>query len=663
MFRKLMQFLVLPKEISEFEVHYLERMNRIAFLFFALHVPALTLLAAVNHTNPLLAAVLSLGVMAGPVLAKSTLSNPRSVSLVYGLCSMLMGGLLAHFGQGPVQIEMHFYFFALLAMLAVFANPMVIVTAAVAVAVHHLGMWLLLPSSVFNYDAPIWVVAIHAAFVVLESVATCFIARSFFDNVIGLDKIVQQRTAQLDVRNRDMRLVLDHVEQGFLTIDRAGVMSAERSKIVSEWLGPASDGARFVDYLAPHSASAAENFAMGWEQVLSDVLPLELVLDQLPRNFTMGVRHFRLDYTPILAGDQLQQMLIVISNVTSDYERERLELEQRDVMRILGRLAADKNGVLEFFQEAGDQIKQIAEARADARTQKRLIHTLKGNSMIFGVQAIAKLCEQMETRFHDTGELPSSAERGDLSERWTKLCASLDLLLGERKSEGVEIDDGEYEGILGHVLRGAPREEVAVRIRSWRLEPTQKRLARIGEQARALAQRTGKGDIAIDTLDNSLRLDSKRWAPFWASFTHVVRNAVDHGLEPESERATAGKPVGTVYLSTRLDRGDLVVELSDNGRGVNWAAVAQKARERGLPHATRGDLVEALFSDGLTTLDEATEYSGRGVGMAAVRATCQQLGGEVTVLDREGGGTTVQFRFPTPEEKYVARRPSIAAGF
>jgi hypothetical protein len=110
-----------------------------------------------------------------------------------------------------VQIEMHFYFFALLAMLAIFGNPMVIVVAAVTVAVHHLLLWATLPASVFNYAAPLWVVVVHAAFVVLESVATVYIARSFFDNVIGLEKIVHQRTAEIDARNRDMRLVLDNV--------------------------------------------------------------------------------------------------------------------------------------------------------------------------------------------------------------------------------------------------------------------------------------------------------------------------------------------------------------------------------------------------------------------------------------------------------------------
>src|SRR4029453_6189479 len=121
------------------------------------------------------------------VLAWRSFDNPRSVSLVCGFAAMLMGGLLVNFGQGPVQIEMHFYFFALLAMLVLYGDPVVIDVAAVTVAAHHLLVLIYLPASVFNYAAPWWVVAVHAGFVVLESLATVYIARSFFDNVIGLE--------------------------------------------------------------------------------------------------------------------------------------------------------------------------------------------------------------------------------------------------------------------------------------------------------------------------------------------------------------------------------------------------------------------------------------------------------------------------------------------
>jgi hypothetical protein len=127
MHRALLGYLVLPANLSEFEAGYLQRTNKIALLFFLLHLPVFVAVAYFNDTGPALAAGLTTLVLAGPVAAYQGFSTPRVVSLVYGFVAMLMGGLLVHFGQGPMQIEMHFYFFALLAMLTIFGNPLVIV--------------------------------------------------------------------------------------------------------------------------------------------------------------------------------------------------------------------------------------------------------------------------------------------------------------------------------------------------------------------------------------------------------------------------------------------------------------------------------------------------------------------------------------------------------
>src|SRR5712692_2612769 len=177
---RLMKYLALPKEMTPFEQRYLVRLNKIA---------------------------------------------------------LMLGGLLVHFGQGPVQIEMHFYFFALLAMLCMFANPMVNLAAAVTVALHHLIVWLIVPRSVFNYEAEWWVVLVHAAFVILETVAACYISREFFDNVIGLEKIVEARTATIRENQRDMHLILNNLQEGLVTIDLMGRMSSETSRAVKEWFG------------------------------------------------------------------------------------------------------------------------------------------------------------------------------------------------------------------------------------------------------------------------------------------------------------------------------------------------------------------------------------------------------------------------------------------
>ena len=648
MFAKLVQYLVLPGPISDFERSYLARINRIGLWFFVLHLPVFMLIARVNGQSPLSAFVLTSVLLVGPVISERTATNPRSVSLVYGFTSMLMGGLLVHFGQGPVQIEMHFYFFALLAMLAVYGNPMAIVVAAVTVALHHLAGWMWVPKSVFNYAAPLWVVLVHAAFVVLESVATCFIARSFFDNVIGLEKIVKARTAQLDARNRDMRLVLDTVNQGFVTIDRTLVMSAEKSAVVERWFGPSRARQSLAEYLGEHDPAFAQRFASAWEQVIDGFLPLELTLDQLPKRFSTGPRQFSIDYTPIDAGQGFSKMLVMISDISMIVERERLEAEQHDVLQLLRRVASDKAGVLEFVSEAGVLVTGIVDPTLDDRTLlKRRLHTLKGNAMIFGVQTIAQLCHGMETELEDSEEATPAATRQVLQEAWNRLCRSIDMLLGSREHPRLEVDDTEYEALLRAVLRGDSSEELATRLRAWKLEPSARRLMRAAEQAQGVAQRLHKGRLNIHIEDHELRLDPRAWASFWGAFVHAVRNAIDHGIETSEERAAAAKPAeGQLRLGTRLDGEELVISIEDDGRGIDWASIAERARARGLPHATHADLTEALFADGFSTRGEVSEYSGRGVGMGVLREACRTRGGRIHVESQPGRGTRIEFRFP-----------------
>jgi two-component system chemotaxis sensor kinase CheA len=144
-----------------------------------------------------------------------------------------------------------------------------------------------------------------------------------------------------------------------------------------------------------------------------------------------------------------------------------------------------------------------------------------------------------------------------------------------------------------------------------------------------------------------IRLDPKGWAPFWAAFIHVIRNAVDHGLESADGRQQAGKVgTGRLQLRTRVDGSDFVIDVRDDGAGIPWQRVRERAGELGLPHETHQQLVDALFVEGLSTASEISEMSGRGVELSVVSAACLERGGKMGVSSLPGQGTTFAFRFP-----------------
>jgi signal transduction histidine kinase len=644
---KFTRYLALPREITSFERTYLDRMNRIGLVFFVLHVPLMTLLAYANQTGTWLALVLSSAVVGGPALAYLSLRNPRAISMTYGVGAMFMGGVLVHVGQGPLQIEMHFYFFALLAMLAVFGNPMVIVAAALTVTVHHLVLWSFLPHSVFNYDAPVWVVGVHAIFVVLESAAGCFIARSFFDNVIGLESIVQQRTAELDGRNRDMRLVLDHVAQGLLTVDRRGVPSLERSRAFEQWFPSTHEaGETLFDLLARQGPAFGERSRACWEEVAAAVMPLALTLEQMPTRLVADERQLDVAYVPIGEGDAAERVLVVITDDTAEVHRAAAERERTENAELFDRLLTDRSTVEAFFDEGNLLAAAIADpGSTELPTVRRMLHTLKGNSAIFGLRGLSQCCEDLETWIAEENRLPTSHALAPLRAHWRGLVARTERWMGTRRNV-LEVDESEHQALEQSVRQGAAGEALLARVHALKLEATDRRLEHFAEQARGFAVRLEK-PVNVRVDGSGLRLDPKHWRPFWNAFVHVIRNAVDHGLESAEERQRQGKAAcGTIALGTYVRDDRFVIEVADDGRGIDWTTIARKAAELGLPTATETDRREALFRDGVSTAARVSDISGRGVGMGALRHATEALGGHLEIETELHGGTTLRMVFP-----------------
>lgn len=461
-----------------------------------------------------------------------------------------------------------------------------------------------------------------------------------------LETLVEARTVELAGRNDDMRRVLDNVGQGFVTLDLEGRMSRERSAILETWFGPAPESGLLVDYLARVDAAMAEWFGVCWQAVLDGMLPLSVAIAQLPKRVARAERHFEFDYRPIVSAEgQLERVVVVVEDVTAAVERARAETDEREATQLFKRLIADRAGFLEFFGEACALVEQIKSERADHASLARALHTLKGNAGLYGIDSVAQRAHELEDQLEESQQL-TDADVAPLVARWTEMATKIRELVGDER-KAIEVADADYHKTLLAIERGVPHPKLRDMILAWRLEPTQVRLRRIGEQAEALAVRLGKGHISVQIESNELRLPPDRWNAFWAAAVHVVRNAIDHGLESAEERADAGKAEqGQLALRTCV-RGDVfAIEFGDDGRGIDWSAVERKAVAAGAPSKTRADLINALFVDGLSTKDAVTDISGRGVGLGAVRQACHELGGKIEIESEPGHGTTIRFTWP-----------------
>ncbi|SMO36442.1 chemotaxis protein CheA [Halorubrum cibi] len=159
--------------------------------------------------------------------------------------------------------------------------------------------------------------------------------------------------------------------------------------------------------------------------------------------------------------------------------------------------------------------------------------------------------------------------------------------------------------------------------------------------------------VAFEIEGDDVELDRTILTEMRDPLVHVLRNAVDHGIESAEEREAAGKdPVGRVELTAERERDHVVIEVADDGGGLDADRLREKAVAEGVEDRetveamTDGEVYDLVFHPGFSTAEEVTDVSGRGVGMDVVRTTARDLDGSVSVDSEPGEGTTVRFRLP-----------------
>ncbi len=174
--------------------------------------------------------------------------------------------------------------------------------------------------------------------------------------------------------------------------------------------------------------------------------------------------------------------------------------------------------------------------------------------------------------------------------------------------------------------------------------------SRFPRMVRDLAKQLDK-EISLNLIGESTELDKTVMEKLSDPMVHLVRNAVDHGVESTADRIAAGKPASaTITLNAYHQGGNVVVEISDDGKGLDTEAISKKAIEKGLIENASGlskeQIYDLLFMPGFSTAEQVSELSGRGVGMDVVKRNIQELNGSVEVKSEVGKGSTFSISLP-----------------
>jgi two-component system chemotaxis sensor kinase CheA len=194
--------------------------------------------------------------------------------------------------------------------------------------------------------------------------------------------------------------------------------------------------------------------------------------------------------------------------------------------------------------------------------------------------------------------------------------------------------------------------ELQSNVMKTRLQPIANIWGKFPRVVRDLALACGK-QARIEMEGRDTELDKTIIEAIRDPLTHLVRNAVDHGIEPPAERIDRGKPAeGRLTLHARHEGGKVLIEISDDGGGIDPQRVRTKAIQHQLitpeqaDRLSESELINLVFLPGFSTTDKVTQFSGRGVGMDVVRTNVEKIGGTVNIESRPGQGTTVRMKIP-----------------
>jgi len=264
----------------------------------------------------------------------------------------------------------------------------------------------------------------------------------------------------------------------------------------------------------------------------------------------------------------------------------------------------------------------------------------------------------LDTRANGDARKPGAADAGDTSIRVAvnkvdaliNLVGELVITQAMLRQRSTQLDPVANELLLsGLELLDRNTRDLQEAVMGVRMLPVEFAFSRFPRMVRDLAARLDK-KVRLRTSGEATELDKGVIEKIVDPLVHLVRNSIDHGLESPTDRRAAGKDeTGTISLNAQHQGGHIVIEITDDGRGLDRERILRKAAERGLPigeNPTDAQVWDLVFHPGFSTAEQLTDLSGRGVGMDVVKKNIAALGGQVEIRSKKGTGTTVSIRLP-----------------
>ncbi|MCV6608612.1 MAG: ATP-binding protein [Campylobacterales bacterium] len=503
------------------------------------------------------------------------------------------------------------------------------------------------------------------------AVSLCLVAISYF-----YEKNVFLALSDLSESSQKVKDLIDHSEEGFLSFDRNLIINNEYSKECVTLFKEEIKEKNLADLLFPNDNHKRDFFIetfQGMENINHQ--KAEIIFSLLQKDFTINKRSVEVKYKYL----SNKKFMAILTDVTAQKNLEKKINQEHKILQMIVATVTNKD---EFFDIVDSyelflekSIKTIDEKKtAFSNTSKlyREIHTFKGlfiqknfvhtpDKLHLFEEELSKFLEDRETRNEDLIELIKSI---DLQKCLHKDLEIIKRILGEKffdergklsvDEETINnIENMVKEFIHDHKESKEFLSQVIDNLEKLKTKPFIDLFSSYPKMVEEISLRLEKNIYPLEIVGNEEITVSDNYKPFVKSLIHIFRNSVDHGIEFVDGRSEKNKSqYGTISCMIKEEDGKYHIIIGDDGVGIDIDLIKEKAIEKELfteekiKKMSDKEILEIIFHDNFSTKDVATQYSGRGAGLAAVKSELEELNGEVAINTKPDNGTTFHFTLP-----------------
>lgn len=471
------------------------------------------------------------------------------------------------------------------------------------------------------------------------------------DEISKLGHSVNNMLSVIEKSKRQITLLLDNTGQGFFSFDRNGIVAQESSKSVATMFGMDPGGKTLATLLGADSEEWQNYIAI----LFNEKMPFKDLAFLCPSQVSVNVagipRVLDLQYRPLRGGhNQLEQVLVIATDVTEVKALETQNQEQQERNLAIIKVLSAKNDFIHLMEMA----ENLEKVFSDVHEFRRHLHSLKGGFAFLECRSISACCHEWEEQLSKSTN--HVLAKSLCQEAAQKVRVSI-MAFVEENAQLLQINthQGRIVSIGFDQMLSVIQHFMTLQLSPTLVRSLESLLERKPEEAFSFvncawsrtAQSLGKRVNPITWSSDSVSIIPEVYSDLFDTLVHIARNAADHGIEQPENRLLVGKSAeGKLSASLELKNDTYYLRFQDDGAGANLDKIKAKAQKMGLNMpASESEVLDLLFEDGITTKNEVSEFSGRGIGLDAVRTEARRLGGDTKAENVANGGLLITIWF------------------